>query len=80
MQNSGDNKLTPAQRVLEVQRALAAAKEDRWKKLCQQAAVEKDPDKLVLLMREFDLMLEERQRQLKGKAPVVPSAHHEADH
>lgn len=28
----------------------------------QQAATEKDPDKLALLMREFDLMLEERQR------------------
>lgn len=78
MQNSGDNKLTPAQRVLEVQQALARAKEERWKKLCEQAAVEKDPAKLVLLMREFDVMLEERQRQLKGKAPTVQSSHHEA--
>lgn len=69
MQNSDGNRLTPAQRVLELQRALATAKEERWKKLCEQAAVEKDPERLVLLMREFDLMLEERQRQLKEKAP-----------
>ncbi len=76
MQNSGDNKLTPAQRVLELQQALAIAKEERWKKLCEQAAVEQDPDKLLLLMREFDLMLEERQRHLKGKAPALPNRHH----
>ncbi len=69
MQNSDDRKLTPAEKVIELQRALAAAKEERWKRLCEQAASETDPEKLVLLMREFDLMLEERQRQLKGKAP-----------
>ncbi len=70
MQNANENKLTPAQRILQLQEALAGVKEERWKKLCEQAAVEKDPEKLLLLMREFDLMLEERQRLSKGKKPA----------
>jgi len=43
-------------------------KED-WLKLCEQAAVERDPEKLVALTREICRLLEERERALK-KGPV----------
>lgn len=40
-------------------------KED-WLKLCEQAAVEQDPEKLMLLTQEICRLLEERERALKS--------------
>jgi hypothetical protein len=40
-------------------------KED-WLKLCEQAAVERDPEKLLLLTQEICRLLEEREKALKG--------------
>lgn len=34
--------------------------DERWKKLCAQAAVERDPDKLLALVKEINNLLEER--------------------
>lgn len=39
-------------------------KED-WLKLCERAAVEQDPEKLVALTREICRLLEERENALK---------------
>jgi hypothetical protein len=39
-------------------------KED-WLKLCEQATVEQDPEKLVALTREICRLLEEREKALK---------------
>lgn len=36
-----------------------------WMKLCEQAAVEQDPDKLVALAREICRLLDERGNSLK---------------
>ena len=40
-------------------------KED-WLKLCEQAAVERDPEKLLFLTQEICRLLEEREKALKG--------------
>jgi len=37
-----------------------------WKKLCEQAAVEQDPDKLLELTQEISRLLDEKEARLKG--------------
>jgi len=37
---------------------------ERWRKLCEMAAVEQDPRKLMELIREIDLLLEEKENRL----------------
>ena len=37
--------------------------------LCEQAAVEQDPKKLLELVREINRMLEEKQGRLQSKKP-----------
>jgi hypothetical protein len=38
---------------------------ERWRKLCEQAAVEQDPDKLIKLIREIAQLLEMKEQRLK---------------
>jgi hypothetical protein len=38
---------------------------DDWMRLCEQASVEQDPDKLVALTREICRLLDEREKRLK---------------
>jgi hypothetical protein len=42
-------------------------KDEEWMKLCEQAAVERDPEKLVALTREICRLLEEREKALRNK-------------
>ena len=37
-----------------------------WMKLCQQASVEQDPEKLMELVAEITRLLDEKQKRLKG--------------
>ena len=39
---------------------------EEWRKLCEQAAVEHDPEKLLLLCQEISRLLEEREKALRG--------------
>lgn len=39
--------------------------EKRWKELCMQAAVEQDSDRLMSLITELNLLVEQRQNLLK---------------
>jgi hypothetical protein len=39
-------------------------KKERWRILCEQAAVEQDRQKLMALIREIDQLLEEKQERL----------------
>ena len=39
-------------------------KTERWFHLCQQAAVEQDPDKLLALIQEINDILEDQERRL----------------
>jgi hypothetical protein len=41
-------------------------KQERWKQLCEQAAVEHDPKRLLELIEEINRMLSERKRPLLG--------------
>ena len=44
---------------------------ERWRKLCEQAAVEKDPQRLVELIEEINRLLESKEeRLLRGQAPA----------
>jgi hypothetical protein len=36
-----------------------------WRKLCEQAAVEQNPDKLMKLIREITRLLQEKEQRLK---------------
>jgi hypothetical protein len=38
--------------------------DERWKKLCAQAAVERDPAKLLALVEEINNLLEAREQSL----------------
>ena len=39
---------------------------ERWQKLCEQAAVEQDPTKLLELVKEINRLLAEKQDRLNG--------------
>jgi hypothetical protein len=41
---------------------------ERWKKLCEQAAVEQDSEKLLALTQEIDRLPEDKLRRLKREA------------
>lgn len=40
-----------------------------WMQLCEQAANELDPDRLMALVREITRLLEEKERRLKSLHP-----------
>lgn len=42
------------------------AKEE-WTQLCERAAVEQDPEKLILLVSEISRMLDEKEKRLKDQ-------------
>jgi hypothetical protein len=41
---------------------------ERWKLLCEQAAVEQDPQKLLELVKEINELLRKKQVRLESKA------------
>ena len=41
-------------------------KAERWRTLCEQAAKEQDPEKLLELVQEINRMLEEKEQRLKA--------------
>ena len=43
-------------------------KREIWMHLCEQAAVEQDPDKLMDLIKEINRLLEEKERRLNGES------------
>jgi hypothetical protein len=45
---------------------LKGEKREIWMHLCEQAAVEQDPDKLMDLIKEINRLLEEKELRLKG--------------
>lgn len=38
---------------------------ERWRKLCEEAAVEQDPDRLLELTEEITRLLDEKEERLK---------------
>ena len=37
---------------------------EKWKELCGQAAIEDNPEKLIVLIREINRLLEENEQQM----------------
>jgi hypothetical protein len=46
--------------------------QERWKELCEQAANENDPEKLLQLTAEIDRLLSEKYNRLEGKTTDKP--------
>ena len=53
-------------------------KREIWMHLCEQAAVEQDPDKLMDLIKQINQLLEEKERRLKGEASFSDTDGHKA--
>ena len=47
---------------------------ERWRQLCEMAANEQDPTKLMKLIKEIDELLEAKERGLRGDSPAEPTA------
>jgi hypothetical protein len=50
-----------------VEGALQGETKERWLLLCEQAAVEEDPERLLELVKEINRILEEKEKRLTGK-------------
>jgi hypothetical protein len=48
---------------------------ERWELLCEQAAKEQDPEKLLALTNEINLILEEKERRLRGASSSLPETY-----
>jgi hypothetical protein len=47
---------------------------ERWRELCEQAAVEQDPNKLLELIKQINDLLDAKRRRLShDTAPVTPN-------
>jgi hypothetical protein len=59
---------------------LQGEKREIWMHLCEQAAVEQDPDKLMDLIKQINQLLEEKERRLKGESSFSdPDGHNSPD-
>jgi hypothetical protein len=47
-----------------------AEKAQQWRVLCEQVALEKDPDKFMQLVNELDRLLEEKEHRFKQRCTV----------
>jgi hypothetical protein len=45
---------------------LKGEKKEIWMQLCERAAIEQNPDKLMELIKEINRLLEEKERRLKS--------------
>lgn len=45
---------------------MKGATRERWQQLCEQAAVEQDPDKMLKLITEINRLLNEKEDRLKS--------------
>ena len=43
---------------------------ERWQKLCEQAAIEQDPEQLLILIQEINQLLEEKEKRLQRQGPI----------
>jgi hypothetical protein len=57
---------------------LKGEKREIWMHLCEQAAVEQDPDKLMDLIKQINQLLEEKERRLKAESSFSDTDSHKA--
>jgi len=48
---------------------MQGANKERWLELCEQAATEQDPKKLLNLIKEINKLLDAKQHRLEGAPP-----------
>jgi hypothetical protein len=53
---------------------LQGQNKERWLELCEKASNEQDPEKLMLLIREINDLLEEKEKRLRGAFKPTPSS------
>jgi hypothetical protein len=46
---------------------------EKWMELCAQAAIEQDPAKLLVLVKEINRLLEEKEQRLQSRAGAAKS-------
>jgi hypothetical protein len=54
---------------------LQGQNKERWEELCRQAATEQNPEKLLLLIREINDILDAKEKRLieaRAKSPMKP--------
>ena len=49
-------------------------KAEQWRVLCEQAAIEQDPEKLMQLIEQINRMLEEKEERLRDQHANTQSA------
>ena len=56
---------------------MQGANRERWHELCEQAAIEQDPDRLLKLMEEINRLLAEKEARLNGHShgPIFDPTH-----
>jgi hypothetical protein len=47
---------------------------ERWRDLCEQAAVEQDPERLMILIKEINHLLEEKEKRLQKRTDKCTGA------
>jgi hypothetical protein len=47
---------------------------EKWMELCEQAATEQDPEKLMELISQINQLLEAKERRLRGNPPATEPA------
>jgi hypothetical protein len=55
---------------------MQGAKRERWFQLCQQAAVEQDPAKMLVLITQINDLLQEKERRLEANVNSTPTDSH----
>jgi len=64
---SGLDFRNPAYTAYEVLTFMRGETKERWETLCEQAAVEQNPERLVELTAEITRLLEEKEKRLTGQ-------------
>jgi hypothetical protein len=41
---------------------------EQWRQLCELAAIEQDPERLLALVKEINRLLDEKEKRLRGKS------------
>ena len=41
---------------------------EQWRRLCELAAIEQDPERLLTLVKEINRLLDENEQRLRGKS------------
>lgn len=53
-------------------RTLQGKNKERWMELCEKAANEQDPEKLMVLVKEINDLLEAKESRLRGESQTAP--------